>query len=358
MTTIEESVDWPAFSEQEFRSSFPPADVTARYEDHNATAEYLRRIGKTPLLNARDERALCEAIEAAQHALAAEVLAIPAARARYEALEPEALADGRSVEALAAGLSSTSEAIAARLRESLAAVRELKRRLIEANLRLVVSIAKRYRYDDVPLLDRIQDGNLGLMKAVDRFQYRRGFRFSTYATWWIRQSISRAIADTGRTIRLPTHLVMTLGQVSRARLALARELGRNPTIDEVAERSRVPVERVALTLRAGVPLTSLDSPLGENATIGEFVADTQTESPDESVLAIERTRQARAALAALKPRDREVLALRFGIGTGREHTLQEVADQLGISRERARQLEHAALERLRRRTASATRQAA
>jgi RNA polymerase sigma factor (sigma-70 family) len=151
---------------------------------------------------------------------------------------------------------------------------------------------------------------------------------------------------------------MALGQVSRARLALARELGRNPTIDELAQRSRVPADKVALTLRAAVPLTSLDSPIGEHATVGEFVPDTQTEPPDESVLASERARQARAALAELRPRDREVLSLRFGIGTAREHTLQEVADQLGISRERARQLEHAALHRLRRRTESAGRQAA
>ena len=318
----------------------------ARDDDDDAVADYLRRIGKTPLLSAADERALCEEIESAQRALAGELLTLPAARERLEALAPETFSDGRPIEVLAAELSAAGEATV-RVEERRAAVRELKRRLIEANLRLVVSIAKRYRYDDVPLLDRIQDGNIGLMKAVDRFEYRRGFRFSTYATWWIRQSVSRAIADTGRTIRLPTHLVATLGQVSRTRLALARELGRNPTLDELARRSGVPIDKVVLSLRASTPLTSLDAPVGDDATFGEFLPDTESEAPDVPVLTTDRVRQARAALAALRPRDRRILELRFGIGTTREHTLQEIANQLGISRERARQLEHAALTRLR-----------
>jgi RNA polymerase primary sigma factor len=330
---------------------------TPRNDDDDAVADYLRQIGKIPLLSAGEERALCEQIEGAQQALASALLELPAARGRLESLAPGLLSNGRSIEELAAELSSTGEATDA-VRDRLAAVRDLKRRLIVANLRLVVSIAKRYRYDDVPLLDRIQDGNLGLMKAVDRFEYRRGFRFSTYATWWIRQSVSRAIADTGRTIRLPTHLVATVGQVSRARLALARELGRNPTIDELARRSGIPVDKVALSLRATTPMTSLDSPVGEDATFGEFLPDTQSEAPDVPVLASERSRQARAALAALRPRDRQILELRFGIGTAREHTLQEIANRLGISRERARQLEHAALTRLRHRSVAAGRQAA
>ena len=255
------------------------------------------------------------------------------------------------VEALAADVSpSHGNAAMQPVCDRLAELRGLKRRLIEANLRLVVAIAKRYRHTDIPLLDRVQDGNVGLMKAVDRFQYRRGFRFSTYATWWIRQAITRAIADTGRTIRLPSHLVTTLNQIAAARLALTRDLSRDPTIDELAARTRIPAEKVSLALRSSVPLISLDAPVGDGAAVGEFVADPGMASPHASLWARDTNRLARKALESLTPRHRHVLRLRFGIGVARAHTLQEIADQLGVSRERARQLEAAALNRLRRST--------
>ncbi len=263
------------------------------------------------------------------------------------------------IEALATDITASRDAAAVdAVRDALVEFGRLKRRLVEANLRLVVAIAKRYRYTDVSLLDRVQDGNVGLMKAVDRFQYRRGFRFSTYATWWIRQAITRAIADTGRTIRLPSHLVTTLNQIAAARLALGRELAREPTIDELAARTGVPAEKVSLALRSSAPLTSLDLPVGEDVVLGEFVADAAATSPHESLAARETGWLARQALASLSPRHRHVLKLRFGLGGAREHTLQEIADRLGVSRERARQLEAAALNRLRRSTRSLTSRAA
>jgi RNA polymerase sigma factor (sigma-70 family) len=253
------------------------------------------------------------------------------------------------VEALADAVTESAGHVAVpAVGDRVAELRRLKRRLIESNLRLVVAIAKRYRHTDVPLLDRVQDGNVGLMKAVDRFQYRRGFRFSTYATWWIRQAITRAIADTGRTIRLPSHLVTALNQIATARLALSRELARDPTIDELAARTRIPVEKVSLALRSSTPLTSLDAPVGDGAAVGEFVADAAMASPHASLTVRDTDRLATKALASLTPRHRHVLELRFGIGVAREHTLQEIADQLGVSRERARQLEAAALNRIRR----------
>jgi RNA polymerase primary sigma factor len=257
------------------------------------------------------------------------------------------------IEALAAEVAAAVDGVAVqRVRDCLSELRGLKQQLIEANLRLVVSVAKRYRHSDIPLLDRIQDGNLGLMKAVDRFQYRRGFRFSTYATWWIRQAITRAIADTGRTIRLPSHIVATLSRIASARVALARQLGRDPTIEEVACHARIPAEKVMLAIRSSVPLMSLDAPIGEDAVFGDFLPDYGAPSPEGPVLVHDTVTRAARALESLKPRDRQVLELRFGIGNAREHTLQEIADQLGVSRERARQLEEAALKRLRRCTAA------
>ncbi len=262
------------------------------------------------------------------------------------------------VEELAAGVVALPASVAVqRVSDRLFEVRTLKQRLIEANLRLVVAVAKRYRYSDTPLIDRVQDGNVGLMKAVDRFQYRRGFRFSTYATWWIRQSITRAIADTGRTIRLPTHLFATLTPVAAAQVAFARESGREPTLDELVARTRLPLEKVSLAMRASVPLASLDAPVGDGATVGQFLIDRGVTSPDAGLEVHDTDRLAQSALASLPPRHRRVLELRFGIGGGREHTLQEVGEQLGVSRERARQLEIAALSRLRRSPAHASRAA-
>jgi RNA polymerase primary sigma factor len=239
-------------------------------------------------------------------------------------------------------------ALVARIRQDDATVREAKRLLIEANLRLVVSIAKRYRRSGVPFLDLIQDGNVGLMKAVDRFQYRRGFKFSTYATFWIRQSVRRGIADRGQTIRIPVHLGDALTRVSRARRELVAGLGREPTPVEIARRLRMPVRKVQALLASYIHVVSLDSPLVEESptAFGEVLADTTAVSPDARVVAESVGTKVRGALAALSAREREVLRLRFGLDVDRAYTLEEIGHRFSLTRERVRQIEAAALKKL------------
>ncbi|MBI1734327.1 MAG: sigma-70 family RNA polymerase sigma factor [Candidatus Rokubacteria bacterium] len=233
-------------------------------------------------------------------------------------------------------------------------VRRAKRDFIEANLRLVVSIAKRYVRSGMPLLDLIQEGNLGLMKAVDRFQYRRGFKFSTYATWWIRQSITRGIADRARTIRIPVHLAETFGRFGAARRALGETLGREPTAEELARRLRLPVGKVRLLLQAPAPVVSLDAPIGANdaaTPLGDLLHDVLIAPPDSTVSAREMSEQLDEALTGLTDREREIVRLRFGLGGEREHTLEEIGRRLALTRERIRQIERGALQKLRQRGA-------
>jgi RNA polymerase primary sigma factor len=227
------------------------------------------------------------------------------------------------------------------------AVRQAKRELMEANLRLVVSVAKRYLGSDLSLLDLVQEGNIGLMKAVDRFQYRRGFKFSTYATWWIRQAITRAIADHSRTIRIPVHMVETLNRISRVNRNLVNEMGREPTPEELAQHTGVPAKKVRLILESSRRPLSLETPIGEDSQLGDFLEDKSAGSPNDSLLGQDLTNQVERALATLSPKEKEILRLRFGIGEEGEHTLEEVGRRFSVTRERIRQIEAKALRKLR-----------
>jgi RNA polymerase sigma factor (sigma-70 family) len=289
-------------------------------DDEDLVRLYLRDVGRHPLLTKDDEVRLAQLIE--------EGIAARERLTGAERLSP-----------------SEQAALRRRVKRGLLA----QRRFVECNLRLVVSIAKRYQASGLPLLDLVQEGNLGLMHAVDKFDWRKGFKFSTYATWWIRQAITRGIANTARTIRLPVHAGDLLIQVQKARVRMESGLGRPPTEAELAAELALPVDKVREILRFAVDTISLSEPLREegDAELGDVVEDTATPSPFEQAAAAVLPVEVARLLAELDVREREVLRLRYGLDRGEPRTLEEVGQAFGLTRERIRQIEARALSKLR-----------
>ena len=226
---------------------------------------------------------------------------------------------------------------------------QAKRQLVESNLRLVIAMARAYSSSGVPLLDLIQEGNIGLMRAVEKFDYRRGYKLSTYATWWIRQAITRAIADQARTIRIPVHMIETINKLTRTSRSLVQELGREPNAEEIAKRMDMPVSKVRKIMKIAQEPISLETPIGEeeDSHLGDFIEDRGVLSPIDAVLVSNLQDQTRRVLKSLTPREEQVLKMRFGVGDGSEHTLEEVGRSFNVTRERIRQIESKALRKLR-----------
>lgn len=292
---------------------------------------YLKEIGKVPLLSAEEEIELAQKMEAG--AVASEKITILKGR-KEEASEEEKEELQAEIKELQKDVDLGSDA---------------KKRLAEANLRLVVSIAKRYVGRGMLFLDLIQEGNLGLIKAVEKFDYRKGYKFSTYATWWIRQAITRAIADQARTIRIPVHMVETINKLIRVSRQLLQELGREPSAEEIAEEMNMPVDRVREILKISQEPVSLETPIGEeeDSHLGDFIKDDNVPVPADAAAFTLLKEQLEEVLGTLTEREQKVLTLRFGLEDGRARTLEEVGKEFNVTRERIRQIEAKALRKLR-----------
>ncbi len=313
-------------------------DSSGSSDYFNGSAEdpvhtYLKEIGKVPLLSAELEVEMARRIQAGNEA---------AARLAAHA-EAEAAADGSPGRLMPADELLADQRTVQRGEQA-------KEALIEANLRLVVSIAKRYRNRGLAFLDLIQEGNLGLMRAVDKFDYEKGFKFSTYATWWIRQAITRAIADQARTIRIPVHMVETINKVVWAQRQLLQELGREPTPEEVAQRVEFPIERVREIQRLSLDTISLEQPVGDedDFSLSDLIEDRSAVVPDDAATRAMLDRAVKVALGFLTEREQDIVRLRFGLDDGKIRTLEEVGKEFGVTRERVRQIESKTLAKLRR----------
>ena len=293
---------------------------------------YLKEIGKVPLMSADEEIELAQKMEAGS--VAVEKIPLLKERLAETGEEQEKEEIQAEIKALQLDVDRGSDA---------------KKRLAEANLRLVVSIAKRYVGRGMLFLDLIQEGNLGLIKAVEKFDYRKGYKFSTYATWWIRQAITRAIADQARTIRIPVHMVETINKLIRVSRQLLQELGREPTPEEIAEEMKMPVERVREILKISQEPVSLETPIGEeeDSHLGDFIKDDNVPVPADAAAFTLLKEQLEEVLGTLTEREQKVLTLRFGLEDGRARTLEEVGKEFNVTRERIRQIEAKALRKLR-----------
>ncbi len=341
MTEIQqelEDVDAPPEAFDHVISSLREADIAIREDSQDALAAtalsndelvhvsdpvrmYLQEIGRYPLLTPQQEVELAMQMEAGLRA------------------DDRLAAEGESL--------ATSERVF--LERASRQADRARKRLVEANLRLVVSIAKKYVGRGLSLLDLIQEGNLGLIRAVEKFDYRKGFKFSTYATWWIRQAVTRALADQARTIRVPVHMVETINKLARAQRTLMQELGREPTIEEIASEMEIEPDRVSELRRIAQDPVSLETPLGEedDSTLGDFVQDTDADVPVEAASFRLLQEYLNLALEDLNERERQVLIMRFGLADGKVRTLEEVGSHFRVTRERIRQIETKALAKLR-----------